>query len=139
MPIKGQKGNTLHLINEELALRYLPNTRIQRFRLALATKPHDNFFLCHVPSDNLDNLWNQDNLDACEKAKTAWVIAISKRKEGGEGYRTSFAQDPDFAPQPNWPPQSIDELIHKTFADYMIQTADHPGLLRLIGAKPKLS
>ena len=39
VPIKGQKRDTLHLIDEELAMRHLPSGRIQRFRLALATKP----------------------------------------------------------------------------------------------------
>ena len=38
VPIKGQKRDTLHLINEDLAMRYLPSGKIQHFRLALATK-----------------------------------------------------------------------------------------------------
>jgi hypothetical protein len=70
VPIKGQKRDLLHLINEELAECYLPSDRIQRFRLALATKPYDVFFLCHVPSQNLDNAWNDSNLRACHQAKT---------------------------------------------------------------------
>jgi hypothetical protein len=45
VPIKGQKRDTLHLIDEELAMRYLPSGRILRFRLALASKPFDVFFL----------------------------------------------------------------------------------------------
>ena len=50
VPIKGQKRDTLHLINEDLAMRHLPSGKIQHFRLALATKPHDAFFLCEVPT-----------------------------------------------------------------------------------------
>ena len=65
VPVKGQKRDTLHFIGEELAKRYLPSNRIQRFRLALATKPHDVFFLCHVPSQNLDNSFNNTNLQRC--------------------------------------------------------------------------
>ena len=68
---KGQKNDTLHLIVEELALQFLPSASVQRFRLALATKPNDVFFLCHVPSRNLDNSWNASNLQACEQARTA--------------------------------------------------------------------
>ena len=49
VPIKGQKNDTLHLIDEELAVRHLPSAKIQRFRLALATKPYDIFFLCPRP------------------------------------------------------------------------------------------
>src|SRR6516164_3512832 len=43
VPIKGSKRDTLHLIDEELALRFLPPGRVQRFRLVLATKPNDVF------------------------------------------------------------------------------------------------
>ena len=44
VPIKGQKRDTLHLIDEELAMRYLPSGAISRCRLALAAKPYDVFF-----------------------------------------------------------------------------------------------
>ena len=46
VPIKGQKHNTLHLIDEGLALQFLEAGEIKRFRLALASKPNDVFFLC---------------------------------------------------------------------------------------------
>ena len=49
VPIKGQKRDTLHLIDEELAMRYLPSGKIQRFRLALATKPHRCIFSLSCP------------------------------------------------------------------------------------------
>ena len=42
VPIKGGR-ETLHLIDEEIALKYLPSGKIKRFRLVLATKPHDVF------------------------------------------------------------------------------------------------
>src|SRR5262245_31793375 len=58
VPIKGMKRDTLHLIDEELAMQYLPSARVLRFRLALASKPYDVFFLCHIPTTNEDNLWN---------------------------------------------------------------------------------
>jgi hypothetical protein len=56
VPIKGMKRDTLHLIEEELAMQYLPSARVLRFRLALASKPYDIFFLCHIPTQNEDNL-----------------------------------------------------------------------------------
>src|SRR5258705_346911 len=55
VPIDGEKKDQLHLIDEEIAVRYLPSRKIKRCRLALATKPYDAFFLCQVPSVNLDN------------------------------------------------------------------------------------
>jgi hypothetical protein len=135
----GQKRDVLHLINEELAKRYLPSDRIKRFRLALATKPHDVFFLCYVPSQNLDNPWNDSNLRACLQSKTHWTQATSRKGENAEGYQISYARDQDAFPEPNWPKQTLVELIRVTFTGRMIDREDHPGLLRLIGAKQSLS
>jgi hypothetical protein len=137
VPIKGEKRDTLHLIDEELAMRYLPSGRILRFRLALASKPFDIFFLCHVPTRNKDNSWNDSNLKACEQSKTFWALVTSRKEEGVEAYKIEYARDQDFAPQPNWPKQSLEELIGVTFAGRMIDREDHPALLRLIGAKQK--
>jgi hypothetical protein len=139
VPIKGQKRGTLHLINEELAMHHLPSGRIQRFRLALASKPHDVFFLCHVPSQNLDNQWNDTNLRACLQAKSHWTQATSRRDEGVDEYKVGYAKDQDSFPEPNWPTQKLEELILATFSGRMIDCEDHPGLLRLIGAKQSMS
>jgi hypothetical protein len=139
VPIKGASKDSLHLIIESLAKQYLSSARIQRFRLALATKPYDNFFLCHVPTQNPENSWNKSNVDACEQAKTLWTQATSRREEGIDAYKVERSRDLDAFPPPKWPTQSLDELIGATFAGHMIETADHPGLLRLIGAKQKMS
>jgi hypothetical protein len=139
VPIKGQKNDTLHLIREDLANTYLAPARVQRFRLALATKPYDVFFLCQVPSQNLDNIWHESSLRGCLQAKMKWVQAISRRNENAEGYRISFAQDQDSLPEPKWPTRSLDDLIEATFNNRMITSSDHPGLLRLIGARQALT
>jgi hypothetical protein len=86
VPVQGQKNDVLHLIAADLA-EQLPSGRVQRFRLALATKPYDVFFLAHVPSQNLDNEWNRSSLEACGRAKKSWLMAVSKKAEGKEGYQ----------------------------------------------------
>jgi hypothetical protein len=139
VPIKGQTRDTLHLIDEDIAMRCLPSAKVLRFRLALASKPFDNFFLCHIPSRNTDNSWNESNRKACEKAKTHWVQATSRKEEGVEAYKIDVARDADAFPEPNWPAQSLDALILVTFGGRMITREDHPGLLRLIGAKQSTS
>ncbi len=139
VPIKGQKRDTLHLIDEDLAMTYLPSGKIQHFRLVLATKPFDIFFLCHIPTRNEDNSWNSSNLKGCEQAKTTWVQATSRREEGIDGYKIEAARHHDAFPQPTWPTQSLDDLIGVTFAGCIIDRDDHPGLLRLIGARQALS
>lgn len=135
IPIKGQKNDLVHLIVEELAEQYLSGKRIQRYRLALASKPHDVFFLCHVPSRNLDNNYNATAREACELAKTKWVQATSRKGEGVDAYKIDFARDQDAFPEPNWPKQSLDDLINVTFKGRMIVDENDPSLLRLIGAK----
>jgi len=135
VPIKGARKEALHLIVERLALRFLVSARILRFRLALATKPNDAFFLCHVPSRNTDNSWNETNLQGCEQARTFWTEVTSRREEGFDSYQIKSSRDRDAFPEPKWPTQSLDELICASFVNRIIETEDHPGLLRLIGAK----
>jgi hypothetical protein len=139
VPIKGAKRDSLHLIDEDLAMLYLPSGKIQRFRLALATKPHDVFFLCRIPTRNLDNNWNRDSVAGCEQAKKLWTQATSRGEEGVDGYLLEAARDPDAFPEPKWPEQSLSDLIDRAFAGRMIVSEDHPALLRLIGAKQSVS
>jgi hypothetical protein len=137
VPIVGAPRDTLHLIDEDLAMRFLGPKKIKRFRLALATKPNDRFFLCQVPTQNLENSWNASAIQACQTAKTYWVEVESLRSAGGDSYQTTFAKDVDAFPKPSWPSQSLDKLIDVSFR--FIEDENHPGLLRLIGAKPNLA
>jgi hypothetical protein len=139
VPIKGAKHDMLHLIADDLAVQYLPSMKILRHRLALASKPHDAFFFCIVPSQNLDNSWNATALEACDKAKTHWIQATSRKAEGAEGYKIEFARDQDAFPPSKWSTRSLDELLEVTFKDANIDHDHHPGLLRLIGAKQDLA
>jgi hypothetical protein len=142
VPVPGQKDNTLHLITGELA-RKLPPGLVQKFRLALASKPHDVFFLAHVPSRNLDNEWNRTNRQGCEQAKTLWTRATSQREKGIDDYHIeSSAAEKEGKkpfPDPQWPKETLDELIEATFAGRMILSETDPAWLRLVGGAQKLS
>jgi len=138
VPIPGVKEDTLHLIREELAVQYLPAKKIQRHRLALASKPYDVFFLCVVPSQNLDNSWNASAVQACEQAKSLWVQACSRKAEGIESYKIDKARDHDAFPDPKWPSCKLEALIEVTFRAACIDNDDDPGLCRLIGARQNL-
>jgi hypothetical protein len=139
VPVKNAKHPILHLIDDDLAVQYLPSKKILRHRLALATKPHDVFFFSIVPSQNLDNPWNSTALEACEKARTHWIQAMSRKAEGAEGYKIEFAKDQDAFPPSKWSTRSLDELLEVTFRECNIDHDRHPGLLRLIGAKQDLT
>jgi hypothetical protein len=135
VPTKGTKNDVLHLIDEDLAMAYLEAKQILRFRLALASKPSDKFFLCHVPTQNLENTWNASALEAIEDARRLWVKAVSRRPEGVDAYKIMYARDEDAFSEPQWPSESLDDLIMASFKGHAIDTEEHPGLLRLIGAK----
>ncbi len=134
VPVKGQR-DTLHLIVEDLAMRFLPSAKIMRCRLALAMKPYETLFLCQVPTRNLDNTFNSSSLTGCEQAKKLWTEVTSRRDEGFDSYKVTAAKDQDAFTEPKWPTQTLQELIWHTFAGRIIDREDHPGLLRLIGAR----
>jgi hypothetical protein len=137
VPIAGQKKDQLHLIDEDLALKYIPPGRILRSRLALATKPYDVLFLCQIPSRNLENDWNKAALKGIEQAKTLWTTVTSRKEEGVETYKVTWSEDPDAFPEPTWPigEQTLEDMILTRFSGFCIDKADHPGLLRLRGKK----
>ena len=139
VPIKGAKRDQLHMIEDDIAVKYLPSKKIQRHRLALGSKPHGVFFFCVVPSQNLDNPWNAGAIKACYQAQTHWLQALSRRAEGAEGYEIKYAQDEAAFPDPKWPTHTIEELLKTTFGEASIDHDRHPGLLRLIGAKQDLT
>jgi hypothetical protein len=137
VPIKGQKRDILHLVTEDIAEGYLRGRRFIRMRLALASKPHDVFFLCHIPAENLDNSWNDSNLRACDLATEKWVWATSQKAMGVDKYKTEFADDKAF-PLPKWTTQPLVDLIEVTFAGVMIDSEDHPSARRLRGVPQDL-
>jgi hypothetical protein len=139
VPIKGQKRDLLHIIDEDIAVEFLPSGKILHCRFALATKPYDVFFLAEIPTRNQENDWNAGALLAAEQAKHKWVQLTSRREEGVEAYKIDFAKDQDAFPAPKWPTQSLTELVDRTFSGRIIEHDQHPAILRLIGAKQNLS
>jgi hypothetical protein len=122
VPIKGVKKNVLHLIDEEIAVEHLAAGRILRRRLVLASKPHDVFFFCDVPTQNLDNSWNATALEACERAKTSWMKVSSRKAEGVEEYKIDTTRDADVFPPTQWPKRTFDELHEVSFRNVSTST-----------------
>ena len=133
VPILGQKDGQLHLISEELAMAFLPSKKIERFALALAAKPNDVFFLCRIPTRNLDNRYNATNLEGCEEARKHWTQLTSRKAEGVDEYQISYAINKKAFPETKWPGTPLDKLIEISLANRMIFDEQHPGLKRLRG------
>ena len=71
-------------------------------------------------------------------ARTLWVEAVSM-KPAQEFYKITPAVNQKAFKPPVWPTRSLDEIIDATFRGAMIETEDHPGLLRLRGDVQNLS
>ena len=56
---------------------------------------------------------------AC-RPRAKWAQATSRKGENAEGYQITYAKDQDSFPEPNWPKQTLDELILVTFNGRMI-------------------
>jgi hypothetical protein len=137
VPIIGQKRDTLHLIMPDL-ISQLDRNDIQYMRLILASKPYDRFCLIQMPAQNLDNVWNRNALAACTMAKAKWVRAVSKKKDGEDGYRIIITKKESDGrgspfPLPKWPKEDIDALIEITFEGRTIDTPEHPAWRYLVG------
>jgi hypothetical protein len=135
VPIKGQSKDQLHIIKKWIAARHLAPGKIAYGRLVLATKPYDVFFLCRIPTRNLDNSWNETSLRAAEQAKTLWTQVTSLKSQNIEDYKVETAANAKAFPEPRWPTQDLAELIGASFPGRNIDTEDHPALLRLTGDK----
>ena len=104
VPIKGQKRDTLHLIDEDLAMRYLPSgknpalppgARDQAVRRVLPLPYPDAERGQHLERNQLDRLAN--------RPRQLWVQATSRKEEGVDAYKIDLARDHDAFPEPKWP------------------------------------
>ena len=107
VPIKGDRHDSLHLINEDLALMYLSTAQIKRFALCLASKPHDVFFLCVGPNTEYRQRLQSFSVARDRRVEAEVVQAVSRRDEGVDEYQVRYARDNDAFPEPKWPKQSI--------------------------------
>jgi hypothetical protein len=139
VPVQGQKHNAVHLIDKAVALRNCDDREIEQYRLVLAARPHDRFFLAKVPCANLENSWNESMLRAVEYAKQRWCKVLSQRAQGHDRYATKDVRDNRSPPPgpygvPNWPTQTMGQIMKATFTDPVLDD-NHPALLRLVGGK----
>jgi hypothetical protein len=139
VPVQGQRHNAVHPIDRDVALRNCSDREIDQFRLVLAARPHDRFFLAKVPCTNLENSWNESMLRAIEYAKARWCKVLSERAQGFDRYGIKDVRDKLSPPPgpygvPNWPPQTMGQILKATFTDPILDD-NHPALLRLVGGK----
>jgi hypothetical protein len=82
-----------------------------------------------VGPDGRSNPWFDTLLEAAELAKSRWVRVVADRNLGG--YQAYAALDE--LSDPDWPAESLQQLLRVAFRDRYIDSIDHPVLKRLQG------
>ena len=107
---------------------------MKRRTLYLATTRTGNPFLWMVgiegPDGKLDE-WSRSARDGAELGMKSWVRLQSNRPNGA--YDVFVAKPLVPIPEPQWPTESISELLRLAFRDKVIDSPDHPVVRQVQG------
>ncbi len=85
---------------------------------------------CRLPDETgRTNAWHESALEAAERAKSAWTRVAADMSLGA--YRIWEASGD--LPEPEWPEQSLRDLLSIAYKGRVIDSLDHPVLKRLRG------
>ena len=101
-------------------------------RLALATNRQKVLFLWQLRlpgSSGKTDAWSMSALEAYEEAKKNWVRVSANMSLGAYDIYEALGNLSD----PEWPDESIDEIVRIAFRNSFIDSYDHPVLRRLRG------
>jgi hypothetical protein len=100
--------------------------------LHVAIDRQNNLFLIPVllpGPDGRRNPWHQSLAEVVAAAEKHWVRSVANKAVGA--YDLLIAQAN--LTEPDWPELSLCEIIETAFRDRLIQSADHPVILQLLG------
>ena len=101
-------------------------------RLALATNRQKVLFLWQLRlpgSSGKTDAWSMSALEAYEEAKKNWVRISANMSLGAYEIYEALGNLSD----PDWPDESMDEIVRIAFRNSFIDSYDHPVLRRLRG------
>ena len=101
-------------------------------RLALATNRQKVLFLWQLRlpgSSGKTDAWSMSALEAYEEAKKNWVRVSANMSLGAYDIYEALGNLSD----PEWPDESMDEIVRIAFRNSFIDSYDHPVLRRLRG------
>ena len=101
-------------------------------RLALATNRQKVLFLWQLrlpSSSGKTDAWSMSALEAYEEAKKNWVRISANMSLGAYEIYEALGNLSD----PEWPDESMDEILRIAFRNSFIDSYDHPVLRRLRG------
>jgi hypothetical protein len=80
------------------------------------------------PDGRLDR-WNESALQAAKKAEDAWIRVVSNGTLGAYDVYEASGNFPD----PEWPELSLEQILQIAFRGRVIDSLEHPVVLRLRG------
>ncbi len=101
-------------------------------RLALAANRQKVIFLWQLrlpDSSGKTDSWSLSALEAYEEAKSHWVRVSANMSLGAYEIYEALGELSD----PEWPEESMDEIVRIAFRNSFIESYDHPVLRRLRG------
>jgi hypothetical protein len=101
-------------------------------RLALAANRQKVIFLWQLrlpDSSGKTDAWSLSALEAYEEAKMRWVRVAANMSLGAYEIFEALGELSD----PEWPEESMDEIVRIAFRNSFIESYDHPVLRRLRG------
>jgi hypothetical protein len=105
---------------------------IRPHKVCIGMSYHDKVVFLWVRSLSVgNNTWTDSCLKAMVTAETAWVTLETDHPHSE--YRVHVAPNNDQWGEPDWPDQSLEELIGTAFKDRVIRSLDHPIAARLLG------
>ena len=127
-----KEENELYLIEPDLWNRLATEATFGPRALFTAINRQGVLFLWPVrmpgPDGRLDP-WNRSALQAASMAQEGWVRVQANRSLGA--YEVSQAQGD--IPEPQWPEESLRQLLEVAFRDRFVRDLDHPVLRQLRG------
>jgi hypothetical protein len=116
-------------------VRHLVEADMRPHRLFVGINRHDAVFIWPVklPTGSNDggNSWSESALMCTEEAKTAWIKIRGNRGSGSYDVTRAIGQLED----PKWPQKSFRDLVELAFNGKVVDSPDHPVILKLSGSK----
>ncbi len=130
MLLEQKESRESYLLLPEVAQEL--STLVRAVQLHAAIDRQNNVFLIPVPlpgEDGTRNPWHESLAQAVEHAKLKWLRITANMYIGG--YDVYEAQGE--LPEPEWPPNDIDGLVHVAFRGKIIDDLSHPVVQSLLG------
>jgi len=121
-------GSTLHLVAPTVVLPTAIRKELKRANVYTGLTATREFFLLYIVKN--DTTWYASAIEMMRLALNGWIKVEANMSAGGYDYYPAPMKiaDPDWTPLP-----PFDELLTLAFRGRIIDNANHPAILRMLG------